>query len=140
MGQWKNSENRAQTGRAAAESKQHRHLLEEGRQQNFVSVVRLAEELSVLNLDITQSRTRPSGGRVAYTDKQTFVDEVKREYATIKGRNIWAKSILNMVSGGSLAEHAEISAENGVGRCIAQNRDNALELCCWADEAAHEKR
>ena len=74
-----------------------------------------------------------------YTDEQAFVDEIRREYATIKGQNIWAKKYFeHELPSNSASQHPEISAR----RCWAlytASRDNALGFLLLGEVSMRSK-
>ncbi|MEJ8824822.1 hypothetical protein WKW80_22760 [Variovorax humicola] len=74
-----------------------------------------------------------------YVDKQAFVDEVRREYATIKGQNIWAKKYFEQEMPSDSGLHqAEVSAQ----RCWAlytASRDNALGFLLLGEVSMRSK-
>lgn len=74
-----------------------------------------------------------------YVNKQEFIGEITREYATIKGQNIWAKKYFEYeMPGHSLSQQAEVSAQ----RCwslYTASRDNALGFLLLGEVSMRSK-
>jgi hypothetical protein len=72
-----------------------------------------------------------------YTLKQTFLDEIKRHYSTIKGQNSWAKKYFELEMPAN-TPHEEVSAERCWNLYVA-SRDNALGILLLGEVSMRSK-
>lgn len=74
-----------------------------------------------------------------YASKKEFVDEVNRDFATIKGQNSWAKKYFELeMPSNSAPVHAEVSAER-CWRMYVCSRDNALQTLLLGEVSMRSK-
>jgi hypothetical protein len=74
-----------------------------------------------------------------YTLKQTFVDEVKLHFSTIKGKNSWAKKYFELeMPGSAVSVHEEVSAERCWNLYVA-SRDNAIGFLLLGEVSMRSK-